>query len=241
MAWTVLKSWQLLKEGVGQSQSSLWRPEELVLISQGGLSIDHTFVLFLGSLCKMGAIFCRTGFKIKLILMGVLNQQLAGIGDVMNLGWLLFVLNLCSLQSLSGVVVSCRSTSWPEVDNEPGPRDFCRYTPAASPWTNFIQNFSKEDSNTFVWVALHWVGCCLNVTEVRSGSITRRWDWTPGVPEPEPVAGKPWDKPGRSERLDFSCLWKSKPAAGGLGGFVTWLVIEVSRQCTRRVKWKSQI
>ena len=90
MAWTVLKSWQLLKEGVGQSQSSLWRPEELVLISQGGVSIDHTFVLFLGSLCKMGAIFCRAGFKIKLILMGVLNQQLAGIGDVMNLGWLLF-------------------------------------------------------------------------------------------------------------------------------------------------------
>ena len=90
MAWTVLKSWQLLKESVGQSQSSLWRPEELVLISQGGVSIDHTFVLFLGSLCKMGAIFCRTGFKIKLILMGVLNQQLAGIGDVMNLGWLLF-------------------------------------------------------------------------------------------------------------------------------------------------------
>ena len=96
MAWTVLKSWQLLKEGVGQSQSSLWRPEELVLISQGGVSIDHTFVLFLGSLCKMGAIFCRTGFKIKLILMGVLNQQLAGIGDVMILGWLLFA----SLESL---------------------------------------------------------------------------------------------------------------------------------------------
>ena len=56
----------------------------------GGFSIDHTFVLFLGSLCKMGAIFCRAGFKIKLILMGVLNQQLAGIGDVMILGWLLF-------------------------------------------------------------------------------------------------------------------------------------------------------
>ena len=75
---------------MGQSQSRLCRPEELVFISQGGLSIDHTFVLFLGSLCKMGAIFCCTGFKIKLILMGVLNQQLAGIGDVMILGWLLF-------------------------------------------------------------------------------------------------------------------------------------------------------
>ena len=158
MAWTVLKSWQLLKESVGQSQSSLWRPEELVLISQGGVSIDHTFVLSLGSLCKMGAIFCRAGFKIKLILMGVLNQQLAGIGDVMNLGWLLFVLNLCSLQSLI-VVVSCRSTSWPEVDNEPGPRDFCRYnTPAASLCPIFIQNFSKEDSNIFVRVALGWLG-----------------------------------------------------------------------------------
>ena len=120
---------------MGQSQSRLCRPEELVFISQGGLSIDHTFVLFLGSLCKMGAIFCRAGFKIKLILMGVLNQQLAGIGDVMILGWLLFA----SFESLlfakfeRGVVRTCRSTSWPEVDNEPGPRDFCRYTPAASP------------------------------------------------------------------------------------------------------------
>ena len=36
------------------------------------------------------AIFCRAGLKKELILMGVLNQQLAGIGDVMILGWLLF-------------------------------------------------------------------------------------------------------------------------------------------------------